>query len=87
MAKMVTRTVKTTEYNVMVVTPERAVDNLVVSIASVERKTDKQIAQEIRENLPEGYIFVQVVSSETKEILYGMAEELFIAMAEILPNR
>ena len=86
--RMITRTVATWNYTVMVVdTASKSVEEITVSIPSAGSMTDKAISKAIRDNLPDGKLFVQTVSSTTTETLYGMTEEDFIRYAKVLPPR
>ena len=86
--RMVTRTVVSTVFTVMVVNNEtKTVENEVVIIPSADNMTEKALDTAIRNDIPEGKLFVQVVSSEKTETLYGMTEEEFIRHATVLPPR
>lgn len=86
--RMVTRTIASVNYTVMVVNTEgKTVENIVVSIASGDTMTDKARDKAIKEAIPEGKLFVQVVSQEITETLYGMSEQDFIRLAKVLPPR
>ena len=86
--RMVTRTVVTVNYTVMVVdTGSNTVENVTVSIPSGDALTDKAKDKAIKASLPEGKLFVQVVSQTTTEVLYGMSESDFIRLAKVLPPR
>ena len=86
--RMVTRTVASVNYNIMVVdTESKTVENIVVTIASGDTMTEKARDKAIKESIPVGKIFVQVVSQEITETLYGMSEQEFIRLAKVLPPR
>ena len=86
--RMVTRTVASVNYTVMVVdTESKTVENIVVSIASGDTMTDKARDKALRKSIPVGKLFVQVVSQEITETLYGMSEQEFIKFARVLPPR
>ena len=86
--RMVTRTVFTTNYNVMVVNMEsKSVESITVTIPSADAMTDKAREKAIKASIPDGKLFVQVVSQNTTEVLYGMPESEFIRLARVLPPR
>ena len=86
--RMVTRTVASVNYTIMVVDTEtKTVENIVVSIASGDTMTEKARDKAIKEAIPDGKLFVQVVSQEITETLYGMSEQEFIRLAKVLPPR
>ena len=85
---MVTRTVASVNYTVMVVdTESKTVENIVVSIASGDTMSDNARVKAIKEAIPVGKLFVQIVSHEIVETLYGMSEQEFIRLAKVLPPR
>ena len=86
--RMVTRTVASVHYNVMVVDAEsKTVENITVVIPSGDTMTEKGREKAIKSNIPAGKIFVQIVSEEITETLYGMSEQDFIKLAKVLPPR
>ena len=86
--RMVTRTVASVNYNVMVVdTESKTVENITVVIPSGDTMTEKAREKAIKANIPTGKIFVQIVSEEITETLYGMSEQDFIRLAKVLPPR
>jgi hypothetical protein len=86
--RMVTRTVCNTEYTCMVVdTNSKTVENITVSIPSVEGMSKKNLEQAIRNAVPSDKLFVQAISERKVEILYGMLEQDFIKLAKVLPAR
>ncbi len=86
--RMVTRTVETSEYVIMAVNGQtRTVENVTLPVPSASNLSDKQIAQYIREHLPNGYLFVQTLDVKITETLYGMSEDDFIKYAKVLPPR
>ena len=86
--RMITRTVITVNYGVMVVdSVSKTVDNITVSIPSGDVMTEKNRDKAIKASIPDGKLFVQVVSQNTTEVLYGMPESEFIRLARVLPPR
>ena len=86
--RMVTRTVASVNYTVMVVdTESKTVENIVVSIASGDTMSDNARVKAIKEAIPVGKLFVQIGSHEIVETLYGMSEQEFIRLAKVLPPR
>ena len=86
--RMVTRTVTAVEYEVMTVDMvSKSVSMDKVVIPSGDTMTDKARDKAIRASVPEGKLFVQVVSQTTSEVLYGMSESDFIKLAKVLPPR
>ena len=86
--RMITRTVITVNYNIMVVDPEsKTVENITVSIPSGDTMTEKNRDKAIKASIPDGKLFVQVVAQNTSEVLYGMPESEFIRLARVLPPR
>lgn len=90
MAKVrkVTRTISSTKVVVMCVDTETAkVENYEVEIASVytdDKKLMKAVAKEVETATLKP---VSIVSKECVETLYGMDEQKFMEMAEVLPPR
>ena len=86
--RMVTRTVCATEYACMVVDEAtKTVENIIVSIPSVEGMSKKNLEQAIKNSVPTGKIFAQALSEKKVETLYGMSEADFIRLAKVLPPR
>ena len=86
--RMITRTVITVNYDIMVVDPvSKTVDNITVPIPSGDVMTEKNRDKAIKASIPDGKLFVQVVSQNTTEVLYGMPESEFIRLAKVLPPR
>lgn len=87
-ARKVTRTISTTKVVVMCVNTETAVvENYEVTIAGVytdDKKLMKAVTKEVETEVLKP---VTVVSTEVIETLYGMDEQKFIEMAEVLPPR
>ena len=87
-ARKVTRTIYSTKVIVMCVDTETAtVNNYEVEIAGVysdEKKLMKAVTKVVE---TETLKPVSVVSTEAIETLYGMDEQKFIEMAEVLPPR
>lgn len=86
--RKVTRTISSTKVIVMCVDTEAAkVDKYEVEIAGVysdEKKLMKALTKVVE---TETLKPVSVVSTEVIETLYGMDEQKFIEMAEVLPPR
>lgn len=87
-ARKVTRTISSTKVIVMCVDTETAkVDNYEVTIAGAytdDKKLMKAVTKVVE---TETLKPVSVVSTEVIETLYGMDEQKFIEMAEVLPPR
>lgn len=87
-ARKVTRTISSTKVIVMCVDTETAkVNNYEVEIAGVysdEKKLMKAVSKVVE---TETLKPVSVVSTEVIETLYGMDEQKFMEMAEVLPPR
>lgn len=87
-ARKVTRTISSTKVIVMCVDTETAkVDNYEVEISGVysdEKKLMKAVTKEVE---TETLKPVSIVSKEDVETLYGMDEQKFMEMAEVLPPR
>lgn len=87
-ARKVTRTISSTKVIVMCVdTQTAAVENYEVTIAgdySDDKKLMKAVAKVVE---TETLKPVSVVSTEVIETLYGMDEQKFMEMAEVLPPR
>lgn len=87
-ARKVTRTISSTKVIVMCVDTETAkVNNYEVEIAGVysdEKKLMKAVTKLVG---TETFKPVTVVSTEVIETLYGMDEQEFMKMAEVLPPR
>nr|DAV13966.1 MAG TPA: hypothetical protein [Caudoviricetes sp.] len=86
--RKVTRTISSTKVIVMCVDTETAkVDNYEVTIAGVysdEKKLMKAVTKEVETATLKP---VSIVSKEVVETLYGMDEQKFMEMAEVLPSR
>lgn len=86
--RKVTRTISSTKVIVMCVDTQTAVvDNHEVTIAGVysdEKKLMKAVTKEVETPTLKP---VSIVSKEVVETLYGMDEQKFIEMAEVLPPR
>lgn len=86
--RMVTRTVEVNIITVMTVnTKTKEVANSAVTISGTlkdEKETLKKVKAEI-EN--EAVKVVTIVSTEKKEVLFGMSEQEFITLAKVLPPR
>lgn len=86
--RKVTRTISSTKVIVMCVDTQTAVvDNHEVTIAGVysdEKKLMKAVTKEVETATLKP---VSIVSKEVVETLYGMDEQKFIEMAEVLPPR
>lgn len=86
--RMVTRTVNSTVFDCMVVDSDsKQVETIQVTISSADTMTDKALDKAIRNAVPVGKLFVQVISSKQVETLYGMSEQEFIKYAKVLPPR
>lgn len=87
-ARKVTRTIASTKVIVMCVNTETAVvENYEVTIAGVY-SDDKKLMKAVTKVVEtETLKPVSVVSTEAIETLYGMDEQKFIEMAEVLPPR
>lgn len=87
-ARKVTRTISSTKVDVMCVNTETAVvENYEVTIAGVypdEKKLMKAVTKEVETATLKP---VSVVSTEVIETLYGMDEQKFMELAEVLPPR
>lgn len=87
-ARKVTRTISSTKVIVMCVDTQTAVvDNYEVTIAGVysdEKKLMKAVTKEVETATLKP---VSIVSKEVVGTLYGMDEQKFIEMAEVLPPR
>ena len=87
-ARKVTRTISSTKVIVMCVDTETAkVDNYEVEIAGVysdEKKLMKAVTKEVETVTLKP---VSIVSKEVVETLYGMDEQKFMELAEVLPSR
>lgn len=87
-SRKVTRTISSTKVVVMCVNTETAVvENYEVTIAGVY-SDDKKLMKAVTKKVEtETLKPVSVVSTEVIETLYGMDEQKFIEMAEVLPPR
>lgn len=87
-ARKVTRTISSTKAIVMCVDTETAkVDNYEVEIAGVysdEKKLMKAVSKVVETETTKP---VSIISKEIIETLYGMDEQKFMEMAEVLPPR
>lgn len=87
-ARKVTRTIYSTKVIVMCVDTQTAVvDNHEVTIAGVY-SDDKKLMKAVSKVVETETIKpVSIISTEIIETLYGMDEQKFIEMAEVLPPR
>jgi hypothetical protein len=87
-ARKVTRTITSTKVVVMCVNTETAVvENYEVTIAGVysdDKKLMKAVTKEVETETSKP---VSIISKEVIDTLYGMNEQKFIEMAEVLPPR
>ena len=75
-------------YSVMVVDTEtKTVETVEVKLASADTMTDKAIDKAIKDNLPDGKLFVQITGTTKCMELYGMTEADFMRSAKLLPPR
>lgn len=83
--RMVTRTIRVGNFNVMAVNMNtRAIETVSVSIP-VEGVKDIEAAVKVA--LPEGKVFVAIEHTEVNDVLMGIPEAEFIKIAQVLPNR
>lgn len=86
--RMVTRTVVSTVFDVMVVNQTTMkVESVSVTIPSADSMTDVKQVDAVKSSVPTGYLFVQITKKQKKVILYGMSEQEFIRLAKVLPPR
>ena len=86
--RVITRTVKVVNYEVMVVNMETLKAEFVnVSLPSGDTMKEKQRDELIKSNLPSNLQFVNVSASSVTEKLYGMSEMDFLKYAKELPPR
>ena len=86
--RMVTRTINSMIYSVMVVdTATKTVETVEVKLASADTMTEKAIDKAIKDNLPDGKLFVQITGTAKCMELYGMSEADFMRSAKLLPPR
>lgn len=85
---MVTRTVKSTKATVLLADVEA---NALVERAVIIPRTyndEKSLTKAVKKALEdEPFTFVKVLSTEEQEALYGMSEQKFISLAQVLPPR
>ena len=87
-ARKVTRTISSTKVIVMCVDTETAkVNNYEVTIAGTYTDEKKLMKAATKVVETETLKPVSVVSTEVIDTLYGMDEQKFIEMAEVLPSR
>lgn len=87
-ARKVTRTISSTKVIIMYVDTETAkVDNYEVTIAGTYTDENKLMKAVTKVVGTETLKPVSIVSTEVIETLYGMDEQKFIEMAEVLPPR
>lgn len=85
--RMVTRTVEQANVTVLCVNPKtREVCDKTFAISATipQEKVCKYLT---KTNPDSEYNFVSVTAYEVSEILYGMTEEQFISLAQVLPPR
>ena len=86
--RMVTRTIKTTEANVLCLNIESAEPFEQVVILSGTYKDNKSLMKAVSKRIDNDEVkAVHVIESVEKETLYGMEENDFIAHATELPPR
>ena len=87
-ARKVTRTIASTKFIVMCVNTETAVvenhEGTIAGIYADDKKLMKAVTKEVETATLKP---VSVISTEVIETLYGMDEQKFIEMAEVLPPR
>lgn len=84
----VTRTIQTTKVNVLCLDiKEGQPFNKVITLPRVY-KDDQHILKQVRKLIDNDETkAVHIVSAEVEETLYGMTEQKFIELAEVLPPR
>ena len=86
--RMITRTIVSIEYSVLAVNMETMkAETVKVTLVSGDTMTEKAREKAIRERIPEGYTYVNVIDSVKVMELYGMSEEEFLKAAKKLPPR
>ena len=86
--RMITRTVVTANYEVLVMNLNTMQgEKISVAVPSGDTMTDKQRQEIIASNIPDGMVFVQILGVTFTETLYGMPEDEFIRLAKVLPPR
>ena len=86
--RMVTRTIVSTNAQVMCINTETADVSIQNFIATGEHKEFDKLLKILRKSHEtETFKLVAIQSTETVEQLYGMPESKFIEMSEILPPR
>lgn len=85
--RMVTRTVESTIAHTMCIDTETA--NVSIETFRISGKfEEKELLKKLKKNYEtDTFKVVAIQSTEIEEKLYGMTEELFISMAEVLPPR
>ena len=85
--RMVTRTVVSTAATVLCVNKETREVTEMVFLIPYTVPVDKICKYLSKTTHAERFYFADVVATETSEVLYGMPEEDFIRLAQILPPR
>lgn len=85
--RMITRTVESTIAYAMCIDTETA--NVSIEQFRISGKfEEKELLKKLKKNYEtDTFKVVAIQSTEIEEKLYGMTEELFISMAEVLPPR
>ena len=82
--RQVTRTIEVMDYVVLAVNMSTTqAENISVSVPSAGTMSDKKKDKALRNAVPDGFTFVQVMSETKREVLYVMSEEEFIKHATI----
>ena len=84
---MITRTVTATIANVMVVEIKTAKAYTTQIALTGSYKDNNDILKTLKKNDNEELVYAAIVSTETKETLYGMPESEFMKYAKELPPR
>lgn len=85
--RMITRTVTATIANVMVVEIKTAKAYTTQIALTGSYKDNNDILKTLKKNDNEELVYAAIVSTETKETLYGMPESEFMKYAKELPPR
>lgn len=82
--RQVTRTIEVVEYTALALNMgTMKAEEVKISVPSAGTMSEKKREQAIRNGMPEGFTFVQVMSEAKKEVLYVMSEEEFIKHAKV----
>ena len=86
--RMITRTVSFIACDTMVVNmATKEVEFMTINVPSGATMSRTDLEKYVKAQIPDGYKYVDIIDTNTSEILYGMSEADFLKYATVLPPR